>query len=112
MTWPQESVKAVNKRIPTLLSGVQISLHRTVHAGSVLIGRTGPLRVFARVLWVGLIYRKVTAPSSASIHVVHFPVENRGMISVLETSGKGRLLNEFLFCLMIKVHLAFDFILV
>lgn len=102
----------MNKKMPTLLSCVQISLRQTVHAGSVLIGKTGPLRVFACVLWVRHVYRKVTAPSSASIHVVHFPVENRGMISVLETSGKGRLLNEFLFCLMIKVHLAFDFILV
>ena len=91
----------MNKKIPTLLSRVQISLHPTVHAGSVLVGKTGPLRVFARVLRVGHIYGKMTAPSSASIHVVHFPVENRGMIRVLETSGKGRLLNEFLFCLMI-----------
>lgn len=91
----------MNKKIRTLPSCVQISLRQTVHSGSVLIGKMGPLRVFARVLRVGHIYRKMMAPSSASMHVVYFPVENRGMISVLETSGKGRVLNEFLFCLMI-----------
>lgn len=40
--------------------------------------------------------RKAMSPSSVSIYVLNFLVENRGMIKVVETSDEGGLLVEFL----------------